>query len=102
MRQATYETGSRMLPVLHYRGKRYFVDERLREFRNTENPHEVIGFDTVEGFWFCLNAKLFSCPHCGQEAVRWRNQLQDQMACLRCGMQYTVTLGVNVSAVPPD
>jgi hypothetical protein len=47
MEQATYETGPRMLPVLQYRGKRYFVDERLREFRNTENPHEAIGFAVI-------------------------------------------------------
>lgn len=32
----------RLLPIVELNGKRYFKDERLREFRNVENPHDVI------------------------------------------------------------
>lgn len=30
------------LPTVEIDGKTYFVDERLKEFRNVENPHDSI------------------------------------------------------------
>jgi hypothetical protein len=35
-------SGVRMLPIVTIKGKRYFVDERLREYRAVENPHDRI------------------------------------------------------------
>jgi len=34
----------RVLPIVELDGKRYFKDERLGEFRNVENPHDVLRF----------------------------------------------------------
>jgi len=34
----------RVLPILELDGKRYFKDARLRQYRNVENPHEIINF----------------------------------------------------------
>ena len=34
----------RRLPVVEADGARYFLDRRLRQYRNVENPHEVIDF----------------------------------------------------------
>ncbi len=34
----------RMLPIVLYRGKKYFLDERLRQVRNVLNPHDFIDF----------------------------------------------------------
>lgn len=34
----------RMLPIVELDGKRYFKDERLCEYRNVENPHDVLAF----------------------------------------------------------
>lgn len=34
----------RRLPIVLIRGKRYFLDMRLRQYRNVENPHEWIDF----------------------------------------------------------
>ncbi len=33
------------LPVVTMNGKSYFVDSRLRQYRNVENPHDFIDFD---------------------------------------------------------
>ena len=35
----------RALPVTHMNGKAYFIDRRLRQYRNVENPHDFINFD---------------------------------------------------------
>jgi hypothetical protein len=34
------EERPRRLPTVRIRGKRYFIDDRLRELRNIENPHD--------------------------------------------------------------
>jgi len=34
----------RVLPIVELDGKRYFKDARLRQYRNVENPHEIISF----------------------------------------------------------
>ena len=34
----------RRLPVVSIKGKRYFLDRRLRQYRNVENPHDWIDF----------------------------------------------------------
>lgn len=34
----------RQLPIVLIEGKRYFLDERLQEYRRMENPHQRIAF----------------------------------------------------------
>ena len=38
----------RVLPIVEFGGKRYFMDERLGEYRNVENPHEIMKIRKVE------------------------------------------------------
>ena len=33
------------LPTTKFRGKEWFIDERLREIRDVDNPHERVSFD---------------------------------------------------------
>ena len=42
-------TGVRRLPVAEYEGKLYFVDERLDEMRNVQDPFDRIALGSVEG-----------------------------------------------------
>ncbi len=35
------------LPIVEMKGKRFFRDDRLRQFRNVENPHDYIDFDDL-------------------------------------------------------
>jgi hypothetical protein len=39
------EGGARMLPVEEIAGRLYYRDNRLREYRNVDNPHDRIPFD---------------------------------------------------------
>jgi len=34
----------RQLPIVLIEGKKYFLDERLQEYRRIENPHQRIAF----------------------------------------------------------
>ena len=38
----------RELPQIQIAGKTYYADERLRQLRNIENPHDYIDFDEYE------------------------------------------------------
>lgn len=40
--------GTRALPQVRIRGKVYFVDAALQQFRNVENPHDWLTFDQVD------------------------------------------------------
>jgi len=39
----------RQLPVIDYKGKKYFRDDRLRQIRNVENPHDYVDFEDMNG-----------------------------------------------------
>jgi len=40
----TVKVGPRALPVVVIAGRRYYRDDRLREFRAVDNPHNRIAF----------------------------------------------------------
>jgi hypothetical protein len=37
----------RQLPIVQIEGKEFFVDERLKEYRQTNDPHNRITFDQL-------------------------------------------------------
>lgn len=39
------ESGPRQLPIKEMNGKSYYVDERLQQYRNVHNPHDIINFN---------------------------------------------------------
>jgi hypothetical protein len=102
MKPQSDSVSPRKLPVLQYKGKQCFVDGRLYEFRNVKDPCDSIHFGSIEGIRLGITSALVECPHCGQEAVRLIEDLTEQWACFRCGKKYTVTRGLEASAVPPD
>ena len=40
--------GVRMLPIVRYEQKLWFLDERLRQLRNVRNPHDFINPNDFE------------------------------------------------------
>lgn len=44
-----FQSRTRILPIYRFRDVKYYRDDRLREFRNVDNPHDVIPFDCYEG-----------------------------------------------------
>jgi hypothetical protein len=43
------ETRPGRLPIVNWQGADYFVDRRLRQFREVRNPHHFVDFDSPEG-----------------------------------------------------
>lgn len=41
----------RQLPIVEFAGKKWFLDTRLNEFRNVENPHDRIDCDEAFKKW---------------------------------------------------
>jgi hypothetical protein len=54
-------SGPRMLPVVKIDGKLYFVDQRLRELRHVQNPHERLPIGMAAGRAF-LDIKAKDLP----------------------------------------
>ncbi len=46
------DSGCRMLPIVTYQRKRWFFDERLRQLRNMENPHDWMDLNEFEMEYF--------------------------------------------------
>ena len=44
--------GVKMLPVVRYEQKLWFLDERLRQLRNVRNPHDFINLNDFEVEYF--------------------------------------------------
>ena len=44
--------GVKMLPVVRYEGKLWFLDKRLRQLRNVHNPHDFIDLNDFEVEYF--------------------------------------------------
>lgn len=44
-----FKNGAGILPRIKINGKWYFVDMRLREFRNVDDFNDSIKFDEMEG-----------------------------------------------------
>jgi hypothetical protein len=44
--------GVKMLPVVSYERKLWFLDERLRQLRNVRNPHDFINLNDFEVEYF--------------------------------------------------
>jgi hypothetical protein len=38
----------KQLPIIDYKGKKYFRDDRLGQIRNVENPHDYVEFEDLE------------------------------------------------------
>ena len=50
------DKNTRRLPTVKYKGKKYFIDRRLREFRTVDLPLEFVPFDSelgrkIDGSW---------------------------------------------------
>ena len=54
IREARRKCGSgvKMLPVVRYERKLWFFDERLRQLRNVQNPHDFINLNDFELEYF--------------------------------------------------
>lgn len=72
----------KVLATVHIRDKEYLVDLRLGQFREVENPHAFIDFDTPEGDALLEYVPLAECQHCGFRAII--TSTEDELSCMKC------------------
>ena len=77
--------GPRCLPVVRLDGTAWFIDLRLRQFRETMNPHNYVDFDTVKGRQLCRQAAVVTCLRCGMSVIVPGTIPDDGLRCARCG-----------------
>lgn len=77
-------TGPRVLPVVQYGQTRYFADLRLAQFRDIENPHNYVEFDSEQGRLICRQTSIIRCPECGMSVIISKAFEQQNLRCLQC------------------
>ena len=76
--------GTRVLPVARLDDAGYFIDLRLRQFRETMNPGSYVDFDSVKGREMCLQAGVVTCLGCGLSVIVSAFDGEGSR-CMRCG-----------------
>ena len=77
------QTCPRMLPIVSLHGTDYFIDLRLRQFREVTNPHNFIDFDTERGKQMCRECSIVCCPRCTSYEIVIEDV--ESIICEECG-----------------
>jgi len=77
-------TGPRLLPVVQCGPTRYFADLRLAQFRDIENPHSYVDFDSEQGRLICRQTGVIRCPECGMSVIISKASEQQNLRCMQC------------------
>jgi len=77
-----FKMAAKVLPIVRIQDKEYFVDLRLGQFREVQNPYEYINFDTSEGKVLLEYVPLVECQHCGFRAVV--SKTNEELSCMKC------------------
>ena len=72
------------LPILNYEGVNYFLDMRLKQFREVRNPHSFVDFDSDVGMRMCAGIIVLACPYCGQGHIEPESIETRFLRCQRC------------------
>lgn len=83
-------SGPRWLPRVRLHGVEYFVDERLREFRDVTDPHRAIGFGSERGRMMLKEFFVVECQECGLEVGIAIDTREHTVECARCGHSFAV------------
>jgi len=85
---ADEEPCPRCLPVVLYQGRQYFVDLRLREFRQMSRPIEFVPFDSSHGMEMCREFAVAKCPMCRAYVIGDRRHPSKEVSCWSCGAPF--------------
>jgi hypothetical protein len=78
------EAGPRALPVIPYKGRQYFTDLRLNEFRPVQGFLESIPFNGEEGRVMCMDTGVVICKSCGMSVIISKAFESQQLRCMQC------------------
>ena len=71
-------------PGVNVHDVNYFIDVRLNQFRQVDNPHNFIDFDTEKGQRMYSKCTIMECPACGIDELFHEDEAGN-MVCSRCG-----------------
>jgi len=77
-------TGPRVLPLVQYEATMYFADLRLKQFRDINDPHNYIDFDSDRGQHMCMQNGIITCFHCGTAAIISTALDMAKLRCVQC------------------
>ena len=76
--------GPRVLPVVQYGQTRYFADLLLGQFRDIENPHNYVVFDSEQGQLMCKQTGILWCSECGMSVIISKAFERQTLRCMKC------------------
>ena len=76
--------GPWVLPVVRYGTTQYFADLRLRQFRNVQNPHEYLDFESEQGKEMCRRCGIVMCLECRMAALISPTLDRKELRCMNC------------------
>ena len=82
--QTKQECWPKVLPMVYLGTKTWFVDLRLRQFRDVSDPYDYVDFASDRGRQMCDQANIISCPDCGARFIVpgvWRHT---DLTCVLC------------------
>lgn len=77
-------SGPRILPVVQCGPTGYFADLRLRQFRDIDNPHNYVDFDSEQGRVMCKQTGILWCSECGMSVIVSKVLEQQNLRCMQC------------------
>lgn len=77
-------TGPTALPIVRYQDKQYFVDLRLREFRDVSQPWQIVRFDEPLGQTMCGMVGVQTCKLCLHSVIAPEAKTTDMLRCMYC------------------
>jgi hypothetical protein len=84
VKQQEVLAGPRTLPMVRHEATMYFADLRLKQFRDINNPHNYVDFDSEHGQLMCMQNGIITCFHCGTTAIISAALDMEKLRCVRC------------------
>ena len=78
------KTGPRILPIAQLGKIQYFVDLRLRQFRDVNNPHNYVDFNSEQGRQMCEHTGVVECKACRMSVMMSMAMFTDELRCMNC------------------
>ena len=72
------------LPIVRVEPTQYFVDLRLRQFRDVSNPHNYVDFDSEQGRRMCERTGIVVCQECRTTAIVSTALDRKELRCMNC------------------
>jgi hypothetical protein len=72
------------LPIVQVGPTQYFADLRLRQFRDVNNPHNYVDFDSEQGRHMCERTGVVVCRECRTAAIISAALKRDELRCMNC------------------